>query len=585
MSHKLAVLLHADVQGSTALVRTHEGTAHERIRDTFRRLARVAEKHRGQLREVRGDAVIIEFPRVSDAVTAAVAFQEENQAYNVTLSDDIRPALRIGIAMGEVVVADNTITGEGVILAQRLEQLVEPGGVCLQGAAFDTLPKRISIPFENRGEITLKGFEEPVRAYVVMPRGDAETGSGPLPRRESSGETPSIAVLPFRNLSADPDQEYFSDGIAEDIITALSKVSDLMVIARSSAFTYKDRSVDMRQVGREQGVRYVLEGSVRKSGDRIRVTAQLGDARSGQYLWAERYDRQLDDLFKVQDDLMREIVVALDVRLREGEQLRMWSSGTDSVEAWECVRLGAPIILGGVKEELGRAKQWVERAIELDPGYAMAWTMLGWYHQNFADVATGVVCDAVREEAMTRMLECASRAIELDPQCADAYSVLALYWMERREYDKALDNAMRSVEFAPGNAENLVEAGGVLTKCGRAPEALELVRKAIRLCPLYRAGFLRGLAMAYRFSGEVEKAAESYRQAVKRHPDLLSGQVNLASVLGELGRLGEARQVAAEVLRLAPAFSIRSYAGGLSYREPADLERVIAGLQAAGLPD
>ena len=209
----------------------------------------------------------------------------------------------------------------------------------------------------------------------------------------------------------------------------------------------------------------------------------------------------LDDVFRVQDELMREIVIALDVKLREGEQLRMWSSGTDNVEAWECVRLSAPIILGNVKAELPRARRWLERAIALDPEYASAWMMMGWYHQNAVDIATGSVDSPSREAALEGMKQCAARAIEIDPQCADAYSVMALYHMELKQFDDALANAERSIEYAPGNAENLTEAAGVFVKCGKPGQGLELARKAIRLCPMYRAGFLRALAYAYRFSG------------------------------------------------------------------------------------
>ena len=387
-------------------------------------------------------------------------------------------------------------------------------------------------------------------------------------------------------MSGDPEQEYFSDGISEDIITALSKVSDLRVVARTSTFTYKNKQVDVRHVAREQGVRYVLEGSVRKAAQRIRVTAQLTDATTGHHLWADRYDRELDDVFAVQDELMREIVVALDVKLRDGEQARLWSSGTRNVEAWECVRLAAPIVTrSGVANDLLQGRKLLDRALELDPGYAMAWVMLGWFYQNFADVAGGEKDATKRESALASMLECAQRALEIDPYCADAHSAMALYYMEQRSYEQAIESAEKSIELAPSNADNLGEAAMVMIKAGRAERGLEFVRRRMRVCPLYPAGALRSLAAAYRFTGQIELCVETFREALRREPDYLSPNVNLVSALGELGRLDEAIQAATEVTRLAPDFSISEYVAGLSYRNPEDLTRVEDGLRRAGLPE
>ena len=398
-------------------------------------------------------------------------------------------------------------------------------------------------------------------------------------------DKPSIAVLPFVNLSGDPEQVYFSDGISEDIITALSKISNLTVASRSSTFGYRDGAVDTRTVCREQGVRFVLEGSVRKSANRVRVTAQLTDGSTGHSVWAERYDRDLDDIFAVQDELMREIVVALDVELREGEQLRFWSSGTHSVEAWECVRISAPVILNTRFAELDLAKKRLDRALELDPEYAIAWVMLGWYHQCFVDVAGGFRSPEVVSSSLENMQRCAQKAIELAEYCADAYSVLALYHLEKREYDLAKENADKSVELAPGNAENMIEATAVFNKAGDPRRGMELTQRAMEVCPLYRPGFLRALGTANRFLGKPEAAADIYREAVKRQPELLSGQANLASVLGELGRLEEALSVAQTIRGMYPGFSVDNYMAGLAYKNPDDLKRFRDGLIAAGLPE
>jgi adenylate cyclase len=344
-------------------------------------------------------------------------------------------------------------------------------------------------------------------------------------------------------------------------------------------------SPDIKKVGHDLGVRYVLEGSVRKAGNRIRVTAQLIDTTTGHHLWAERYDRELDDIFSVQDELMREIVVALDVELREGEQARLWSRGTSSVEAWECVRLASAIVLGDHDGNFEQARKLLDRALKLDPAYAIAWVMLGWYYQNFADIGVALSSDQERKSSLSSMRDCARKAIELDPFCADAYSVMAMYHMEKNEFDAATENAEKSISLAPNNAENLVEATGIMVKSGKPHRGLDLVKKAMRLCPVYRAGFLRAYARALRFTGNPSAAVDSLRMSLERQPDFLSAHVNLASILGEMERTDEAEAAAHEVIRLAPGFSISEYIGGLSYRNPRDLQRVKNGLVRAGLPD
>jgi adenylate cyclase len=317
-SRKLAVILHADVVGSTALVRLSETLAHHRIQDAFRRFSEAIDQYRGIAHEIRGDALVAEFGRASDAVSASVAFQAANAAHNEELTDEIRPAVRIGIAMGEVVVGDNTVTGEGVVLAQRVEQLAEPGRVCITGAIHEALPWRMPFDKDDLGEQKVKGFEEPVRIYVVSLKSGVEV---PEPEEcvQSMAATkpelpdkPSIAVLPFTNMSDDPEQEYFADGMSEDIITELSKFRSLFVIARNSSFAFKGQSVEVKNVSRKLGVRYVVEGSVRRAGTRVRINAQLIDAIEDSHIWAERYDRDLDDIFAVQDEVTEAIVTAIE---------------------------------------------------------------------------------------------------------------------------------------------------------------------------------------------------------------------------------------------------------------------------------
>jgi TolB-like protein/class 3 adenylate cyclase len=372
ISRKLAVILHADIAGSTALVQSDETLAHRRITETFQRFSSIINTYGGTVHEVRGDALVAEFSRPSDAVSSALNFQNSHTEHLLTLNDEIKPTVRIGLSLGEVVFADNTVTGPGVVLAQRVEQIAQPGGVCLQGAVYEAVPRRLPFDYENLGKQEVKGFEEPVRVYTAVLK-DGE--SIPAPERKKAvfhvwkpavaavvvitaialgwfrpwepqvepasiermafplPDKPSIAILPFDNLSANPAQETIGDGFTEDLTTDLSKISGLFVIARNSAFFYKGKTVKISQVAEELGVRYVLEGSVRRAGDQVRINAQLIDATTGGHVWADRYDGNAADIFAVQDEFIRKIVKALAVNLTEEEQEEIGLGKTNNIAA------------------------------------------------------------------------------------------------------------------------------------------------------------------------------------------------------------------------------------------------------------
>jgi adenylate cyclase len=336
-------------------------------------------------------------------------------------------------------------------------------------------------------------------------------------------------------------------------------------------------------VSREQGVRYVLEGSVRKAGNRVRVTAQLVDATTGHHLWAERYDRDLEDIFAVQDEITREVVIALDVRLIAGEQARLWSSGTKNLEAWECVRLGMDHNNRGAPEDLQEARRLCKGALNLDPNYAMAWVVLGWSHYHEADV--GYASKKNLDAALVSALDCANKALELDPSFADAYSLLGFYYLSKGEHSEAIAMSEKAVTLALHHSEILAQSANVLNKSGRPERSLELIKKAMRLCPVYPDWFLYILATAWRLLGRNESAVSAFEAAIKRNSDWLSIRVGLASTLGELGREEDAKKFASEILRIDPDFSIQTYVAGLSYRDPAVSARFGEGLRKAGLPE
>ena len=411
---QLAAIVHADVMGSTALVQRDETIAHDRIRDVFQRFSEIIQAYGGTPQEVRGDALLATFSRASDAVSASLSFQTGNTHHNETLDDDIRPEVRIGISLGEVVIADGTLTGPGVVMAQRIEQLAEPGGICIQGTAYETIPRRLVFEYSSLGEQQLKGFDKPVHVYGVKPKlGEEIPGPDPLPPTKAAfgrrvliaaiaitlifvggltawikpwqpeveradpdemafalPDKPSVAVLPFDNLSDDKEQEYFADGVTEDIITDLSKISGLFVVARNSSFTYKGQPVKVRQVAEELGVRHVLQGSVRRADEKMRITARLVDAVKGNQIWAERFDRELKDVFAVQSEVARQVAKALAVTLKANENERLFQKYTASIDAYDLFLQARRTVDDPSKDNILRGEKMFARVIELDPNFA-----------------------------------------------------------------------------------------------------------------------------------------------------------------------------------------------------------------------
>jgi TolB-like protein/DNA-binding SARP family transcriptional activator len=449
-------------------------------------------------------------------------------------------------------------------------------------ACRDILKRELGVEPEPE---TVALYRDIRKQRALAPEG--ETDMAPKPEAEGPPlpDGPSVAVLPFENKSGEPDQSYFADGLTENIITTLSKIPNLLVVAHNSTFTYKGLAVDVKQVSREQGVRYVLEGSVRKAGNRVRVTAQLIDATAGHHLWAERYDRDLDDIFAVQDEITREVVVALDVRLREGEQARIWSGGTKNVEAWECVRLGMAALNRITPEGRIEAERLHKRAIDLDPNYPMGWAALGWFYFHDADIGTRYNTEAEHQTILQSAQNCARKALELDPACADAYALLGLCSLSRERHDEAITMSEKAIALAPNHAENLAVAAATLNKSGQPERSFELIKTAMRLCPIYPGWYLYVLATACRLLGRNESAVSAFEEGIRRNADILGLHVGLASTLGEQGREEDAEKPISEIMRLNPDFAIKKYVAGLSYRDPAELARFEDGLRKAGLPE
>jgi TolB-like protein len=590
---KLAVLLHADVIGSTALVQHNETIAHERIREAFQRFSETINVHNGTAHEIRGDALVAEFSKASDAVAAALEFQSANTIHNEGLSDDVRPALRVGVAMGEVVVANNTVTGEGIILAQRLEQLAESGGVCVQGAVYETMPKRLPFYFENLGDRELKGFNEPVRVYAVsqeaLAKTDGETITSELDTQPTSEEDalalpdkPSVAVLPFVNISGGKEHNYLADGITEEIITTLSRVPKLFVIARKSTMDYKDKAVDIRQVGHEQGAQYVLEGRVRSGGQRVRVTAQLIEATTGRNLWAHRYDREIGDIFALQDDVTKEIVSALQVELTEGEQARLAAQGTQDVDAWQLYFEGRDLVHEHHRDTVQKGRSLLEQAVRLDENYALAWGALAEAHWKGA---RNEGWSASPERSLELSIEASDRALALDPENAGILAMRSIILTTLRDFSGALDLARKATRLAHSDANAMALAAITFYACGIPRESIKQTELAMRHCPRFPPWYQLMLARCHWVLGQFEEAIAACQSATRADPLYIQPYIELAMVYAEDGRFSDSQKTVDKVLRIDPGFSATAYMKALPFRDPALETRRRSALQNAGFPD
>jgi adenylate cyclase len=583
VKRKLTTILSADVKGYSRLMGEDEkGTV--RILNTYKEvMTGLIQHHHGRVVSAPGDNVLAEFGSVVDAVECAVEIQKELKTRNAELPENRKMEFRIGVNLGDVIEDGEQILGDGVNIAARLENLSEAGGICISGTAFDQVENKLGLGYEYLGEQPVKNIAKPVRVYRVLmepgavARRDLEVASKekmafPLP------DKPSIAVLPFVNMSRDPEQEYFSDGMTEEIITALSKVPNLFVISRNSTFNYKGKPVKVKQVSEELGVRYVLEGSVRKIGDRVRITAQLIDALSGHHLWAERYDRDLKEIFALQDEITMKVITALQVELTAGEMAGVIAKGTKNIDAFIKYLRAFELANRLTKDGNAQAKKILEEAVALDPEYPRLYMGLAMAHGY--DVWYGTTEST--EQSLARAFELAQKAVSLDDSNAAAYSCLGTIYAMKKEYDKAIAECKRAISLDPNSADNFIQLGWILTWAGRAEEAIPYIQNAIRLNPLPAASYFVNLAVAYRDSGQYEKAIEASKKALQREPNSQFPYIHMAISYIRLGREEEARAAAAEILRINPEFSLERYAKILPFTQSV-ADRVVEDLRKAGL--
>ncbi len=589
-SHLLAILA-ADAVGYSRLMSLDDRAtvaALDAARAVFREHIAT---HGGRVVDTAGDSVLAVFNTAAGAVRAALAVQQELANSATDAPEERKLRFRVGVHLGDVIEkADGTVYGDGVNIAARLQGLAEPGGVTLSDSIRHAVSGKVAVSFEDLGEQAVKNIADPVRAYGVRVPGAApvERAMPSVPRTPPAGgaidlslpETPSIAVLPFNNMSGDPEQDFFADGLVEDIITTLSKIAGLLVIARNSTFSYKGRAVDVRLVARELGVRYVLEGSVRKSANRIRITAQLIDAATGVHVWAERYDRQLEDIFAVQDEITLVLATEMQVRLTEGEQARLRFATTSNVEAWSLWAQGLSHYRRGLSREgLGQALTCWQRANVLDPSSASLNAMLGFLH--FVDARFGFWDD--RATAMRKGGAYVDKALSLDPENADALMTHSLLLLLQRRFDEAVAAARQAIAHGSGSADNVQFASFVFANAGLAQEAVEQMERAMKLSPICPPTYLGNLGNAYRLAGRFDEAIAAYEAYHQRRPD--RGVTDLVIIYVQLGQPEKVKFWTSQLLASQPNFTVGSWMDTQVRKDVAALEAEAAALRAAGLPD
>ncbi len=573
---KLSAILSADVKGYSRLMGENELATVRTLEDYRVVMADVIQNYRGRVVDSPGDNLLAEFVSVVDAVESAVEIQKQLKERNAKLPGDRKMEFRIGINLGDVIEEGERIYGDGVNITARVEGLAEGGGICISRSVYDQVKNKLDLGYGSIGEHSVKNITEPVQVYRVEI--ETKAGGSGIGKEIELSEKPSIAVLPFSNMSGDPDQEYFSDGMTEDITTDLSKISGLFVIARNSSFSFKGKPVKVKEVGRELGVRYVLEGSVRKAGDRVRITAQLIDADTEGHLWAERYDRDLKDIFSLQDEVTQKIVAALAVKLTEDEVERLGHKETDNLEAYDYGLRGMEYLNRTTKEANAQAKQMFERATKLDPEYTLAYSL--WGRSFWLDWVLGWNQDPA---CLKRSDDLAQKTIALDDSEPSGHSLLGDVYLWKKQHGLAIAELEKSITLNPNDADGLSTLGGILSWAGKPEKTIGLVTKAMRLNPIYPVWYLWNLGHAYLLMGQYEEATEKFKKALIRNPDYLPAHICLAVTYSELGLQDEAQLEVDEIVRLSPQASPENWQEKLPYQDQGTVERIVEGLRKAGL--
>ena len=623
VKRKLSAIFSADVEGYSRLMGDDEASTVRTLESYRKLMSGLIDQYRGRVVDSPGDNLLAEFGSVVDAVQCAVEIQEVLTVKNEELPENRKMQFRIGVNLGDVIEEGDRIYGDGVNIAARIEGLAEAGGICISGSAHEQIKTKLVFGYEYIGEHSVKNIAEPLKVYRIPMRPKDMVGK--VSREKEAGpkrwrwailggvvalilvigavaiwnfylrrpsvepaslekmayplpDKPSIAVLPFVNMSGDPEQEYFSDGITEDLITDLSKVSNLFVIARNSVFTYKNKPAKIQDVSKELGVRYVLEGSVRKAGNRVRITSQLIDAISGGHLWAERYDRVLEDIFAVQDEVTREIVAVLAIKLGEGEQKEISEKHTLDMVAYDYFLRGKDSLHQFTRASLLQARELFQEAINRDPAFAMAYANLGATY--LTDWKMGWSRD---EKSLDHALELAQKAVSMRKDLPETYGLLGYIYLWKRQHDKAIELYEKVIKDYPNYADGFANLGAVLNFAGRPKTAIGFLEKAMRLDPLYPGVQLFNLGHSYFLTERHGEAIDALKNSLDENPDFLLVRIYLAAIYADSGREKEAYTEAAEIRNRNPEINLEIWEQRLPYKNRSDAQRIIELLKEAGL--
>jgi adenylate cyclase len=621
---KLAAILSADAVGYSRLMRDDEEATVRDIAAHRVLISDIIQQHHGRVVDSPGDNMLAEFASVVDAVNGAIKIQEKIKKSNADTPKDRRMEFRIGINLGDVIEEEEQIYGDGVNIAARVEGLAAGGGIAISGIVYDSIKDKVSLGYHYLGEQDVKNIPEPVRVYRLLTEPDdaGKMIGEEMPKSSKSRyiafgalgliilavgifviwnnyfrakiepasvekmayslpDKPSIAVLPLINLSGDPEQEHLSDGFTEDIITTLAKMPRMFVIARESSFIYKGKSVKTQEVGRDLGVRYVVEGSIQKSGERIRITAQLIDAANGHHLWAEKYDRNLTDIFALKDEITKEIAIALQIKLTEGEWLSGWGSKTNNFDAWLKVKQSLEHFRHFTPDGNILSRKKAKEALNLDPNYTGAMQMVAWTLLMDGLFGTSKTPDKSIEQAF----ELAQKALDKGDDDPGAHYLLGYAHSQRGQFEIAVSELEIARDLFPNSAEINAGLGMVLVDAGRPIEAIPVFKKAMRLNPIPPSWYFANLGDAYRNTEQYEKATLEYKKAIQQQPDQMLAHLSLAVCYVRLNRQEDAYAEAAEVLKINPKFSVERFAKNLHFKDQAAKQRRIDVMRKAGLPE
>jgi adenylate cyclase len=618
---KLTAIFSADVAGYSRLMGEDEDATVRTLKVYRNLISGHIHNHRGRVVDSPGDNILAEFASVVDAVQCAVKIQNELNARNSELPGDKRMQFRIGVNLGDVIEDENRIYGDGVNIAARLESLAQAGGVCISGSTYEQVKNKLPFGYETLGAHYVKNITDPVVVYRVLMEPEAAGKSigrqrGKLRtwpwvaaaaiaavfvaaavswhfylRPGTSDKTASaitksvlpltdraaIAVLPFKNLSGDPEQEYFSDGITNDIITDLSKFRELLVIASNTVFSFKGKSLKVKDIGRELGVRYVIEGTVQKAGDKVRINAQLIDANTGHHLWAERYDRDLNDLFAIQDEIVHTIVATLAIKVDAAERSRAMRKDTDNLEAHDYALRGKEFLLRLNRSENIKAKEMFKRALELDSHYASAYVGLGWsYYTEAVAGWTEFPLQAI-EKAFTY----GQKALSIGEPDADTYALLGSIYLRMENYDLAINELQKAIKLNPNHALSYLRLGAVMLFAGQTDDAIQMLETGLRHNPYSDPNDYGRLSLAYYLKGNYEDAIRTLEQNVGKNSSNVWAHLGLAAAYAQVGRTEDANRSAEIAKKLHPFFEIDS--AYTLFRNPEDRDKILDGLRKAGL--